>query len=71
MERKILELIYANIDKFEVEKVDSIPKKTMITTYVEEREKNNKIYDILAARIWISWESFRCWELKVWFEIEI
>ncbi len=52
MERKILELIYGNIDKFEVEKVDNISKKTMITIYVEEREKNNKIYDILATKIW-------------------
>lgn len=51
VERKILELIYANLDKFEVEKVDSISKKTMITIYVEEREKNNKIYDILATKI--------------------
>jgi hypothetical protein len=27
----------------------------MITIYVEEREKNNKIYDILATKIWKKW----------------
>lgn len=49
-----MELIYGNYDKFEIEKVDDIPKKTIIETYVEERAKNNKIYDMIDrwSRIW-------------------
>ncbi len=50
VERKILELVYTKINEFECEFVDGIAKSDLITLYIQEREKNNRIIDIINAR---------------------
>lgn len=47
METKILELIYDKIDEFQCEEVDNIKKTDLIRIYVEEREKNTKILEMI------------------------
>lgn len=50
-ENKILELIYLHADKMQVPSVDGMPKITLLNVYLEEREKNEKIFGILGKMV--------------------
>lgn len=46
-EKKILELIYHSFNKIRTPEVDGIEKLKIINIYLEEREKNDKIFELI------------------------
>ena len=50
-ENKMLELIYLHADKMKVPQVEGMPKITLLNIYLEEREKNEKIFEIMGKTV--------------------
>lgn len=46
-QRKILEIVYQHLDKFENYSVDGILKKDIMEIYLQEREKNQKMFELV------------------------
>lgn len=46
-EKKILEIIYHDFHLMQTPEVDGIPKTKILDIYLEEREKNEKMFELL------------------------